>query len=177
MATDLELFLTFAYLGLSSVGGAWAVLPEMQRQVVGVNHWVSDGAFADAYALAQLAPGPNMFYVLAIGYQVAGLSGALAAGVGMIVPTAVLLCGVAWWVGRPGACGFWLVMNRRLAPITLGLMLSALWSLGSSSVHSVFTLLIALMAAIAVAKQWLGTSSTILLAAGMGMAVRMLESV
>jgi chromate transporter len=174
MTTHLEIFLTFAYLGLTSVGGAWAVLPEMQRQVVEVNHWVSDGAFADAYALGQLAPGPNMFHVLAIGYQVEGLSGALAAGLGMIAPTAVLLCGVAWWVGRPDAPRWLQWVNERLAPVTLGLMLSAAWSLGLGSIHSVLTLAIALIAAIAVARQWLCTSSTILLAAGMGVAARML---
>ena len=53
-------------------------------------------------------------------------------------------------------------------------MLSAAWSLGLGSIHSVLTLAIALIAAIAVARQWLCTSSTILLAAGMGVAARML---
>ena len=45
------------------------LIPEMQRQVVDVHHWMSAQAFAALYALAQAAPGPNMMVVSLIGLR------------------------------------------------------------------------------------------------------------
>ena len=56
----------FARLGLLAVGGVPSVLPEMQRQVVEVHHWVSARELAFLFALAQASPGPNMMLVTLI---------------------------------------------------------------------------------------------------------------
>ena len=66
-------------MSLFAVGGAAAAVPEMHRIAVDVHHWMTDKQFADAYAIAQLSPGPNVLIVTLIGYAVAGIPGALAA--------------------------------------------------------------------------------------------------
>ncbi|MBN8919935.1 MAG: chromate transporter, partial [Rhizobiales bacterium] len=53
----------FALLSLLAFGGVNAVVPEMHRQAVEVAGWMTDRQFADMFAIAQLAPGPNMMIV------------------------------------------------------------------------------------------------------------------
>ena len=60
-------------------GGTNAVVLEMHRQAVDVLHWMDAPTFANLFALAQLAPGPNVMIVSLIGWQVAGLAGLLVA--------------------------------------------------------------------------------------------------
>lgn len=50
---------TFGLMSLFAVGGAAAAVPEMHRIAVDVHHWMTEKQFADAYAIAQLSPGPK----------------------------------------------------------------------------------------------------------------------
>lgn len=50
----------FGQLSLLAFGGGNTILPEMQRAVVDVHHWMSAQEFSALFALAQAAPGPNM---------------------------------------------------------------------------------------------------------------------
>lgn len=116
------LALHFLTLSLFAIGGANAVLPEMHRQVVEVAGWMTDAQFAQTYAIAQAAPGPNMLVVTLIGWNVAGFWGALAATLAMCGPTCVL----AYYVG-----GIWdrfreakwrRAVQNGLVPLTIGLI-------------------------------------------------------
>jgi chromate transporter len=91
------LALGYAQMSLLAVGGVSAVLPEMQRLVV-QHGWMGRSEFATLFALAQMAPGPNMLVATAVGWRVAGLPGALAATFGMIGPSSLLtgLSAGAW---------------------------------------------------------------------------------
>lgn len=87
----VELFLEFALLALVAFGGATALLPEMHRVVVENHHWLDDATFTHLYAIAQAAPGPNVLVVTLIGWEVAGLAGALSATLAMCLPMSVLI--------------------------------------------------------------------------------------
>ena len=80
----------FVLMAFLAIGGANAVVPEMHRQVVAVERWMSSAEFATLFAIANAAPGPNVLIVTLVGWRVAGLSGALVATVAMIVPTSLL---------------------------------------------------------------------------------------
>ncbi len=86
-----ELFLEFALLSFVAFGGATALLPEMHRVVVDNHHWLDDTTFTHLYAIAQAAPGPNVLVVTLIGWEIAGLLGALAATLAMCLPMSVLI--------------------------------------------------------------------------------------
>src|SRR5580704_714616 len=73
------LLVTFGVLSFFSVGGAVSAVPEMHRLAVDTYHWMTDQQFADSFAIAMLSPGPNVLIVTLIGYQVAGIAGALVA--------------------------------------------------------------------------------------------------
>ncbi|HEX2940336.1 MAG TPA: chromate transporter, partial [Rhodopila sp.] len=119
------LAIVYGQLSLLAFGGANAVIPEMQRQVVDVHHWMSGEEFASLYALAQAAPGPNMMVVSLVGWRVAGLWGALVSTVAVAAPSSVLtfLVSGAWFRFRDAA---WRkAVQTGLQPVTAGLILAS----------------------------------------------------
>lgn len=116
------LALHFLIISLFAIGGANSVLPEIHRQVVDVAGWMSDAQFAQTFAIAQAAPGPNMLVVTLIGWHVAGIWGALVATLAMCGPTCVLayMIGGAWHRFREAR---WRrVVQGGLVPLTIGLI-------------------------------------------------------
>ena len=88
--TLVALAVQFTSLSLVAFGGANAVIPEMHRQAVDVNHWMTNQDFAALFAIAQAAPGPNFLVTTLIGWKAAGLAGALVATAAMCGPSCVL---------------------------------------------------------------------------------------
>jgi chromate transporter len=115
------LALQFALLSLFAIGGAVAVLPEMHRQVVEVQQWMSDRQFADLFAIAQAAPGPNIIVVTLIGYQVAGIPGALTATAAICAPSCVITYFVSRTFDRFRDARWRIVVQAGLVPVSVGL--------------------------------------------------------
>jgi chromate transporter len=112
----------FLLLSLLAVGGGNAAIPEMQRQAVDVFGWMTGRQFADLFAIAQVAPGPNIIIVTLVGFHVAGISGAVVATLAMCGPS----CALAFALGR-----IWerfkyarwrLVVQAGLVPVSVGLI-------------------------------------------------------
>jgi chromate transporter len=162
-----KVFLVSLWLGVVSFGGGLAIVPEMHRQVVELNGWVTSRQFADGYALAQLSPGPNMLCVVFYGYQAAGLVAALLAPVAIVTPgvTVSAMCGRAW---ATIADNRWFMRIRRgLVPVGLGLMAGGVFVLGRTTVTSWPLGLTALAVAVAVNRKWVHPAVAVI-AAGVG---------
>jgi len=122
-ATSLwTLAVNFAFISLFAIGGANAAVPEMHRLSVFVMHWMTDKQFAGMFALAQMAPGPNVLIVTLIGYHVAGLAGGIVATAGMCGPA----CIFAFWFARVWDrfkdAKWRIVIGAALTPLSLGLV-------------------------------------------------------
>lgn len=115
------LALQFALLSFFAIGGAVAVVPEMHRQVVEVHQWMSDRQFADLFAIAQAAPGPNIIVVTLIGYQVAGIAGALTATAAICAPSCVITYLVSRTFDRFRDAHWRIVVQAGLVPVSVGL--------------------------------------------------------
>ena len=113
---------TFGVMSLFAVGGGNAALPEMHRVAVDVQHWLTDKQFADAFAISQLSPGPNVLIVTLIGYSVAGVAGAVVATLAMCGPTAMLAYGVSRLLGRSSHARWPGIVQAALVPLSIGLM-------------------------------------------------------
>ena len=135
MNTLLDLAAVFGKLSLLAFGGANAVIPEMQRQIVDVHHWMSPQEFAALYALAQAAPGPNMMVVSLVGWRVAGFWGALVTTGAVAVPSSALTLLVSGVWLRFRDAGWRKAVQAGLQPVTAGLiMASAVLLIGSTAI-------------------------------------------
>ena len=86
MAKYCELFVTFFKIGTFTIGGGYAMIPLIQREVVGRRHWLSDTEMLDAIALSQTMPGILAANIAAIvGQRLRGVKGALVAVLGNIL--------------------------------------------------------------------------------------------
>jgi len=146
---------TFVRLSLLCLGGGLGALPEMERQVVSVHHWVTAREFVDGYALSQITPGPAMLVTVFVGYRVGGLPGAFLASAAMFLPTSLL----TWMIthrwerlrGRPWA----VAVERALAPLGIGLMAAGVYTLARSALVSPLTAALALAAFLLLSRGWL----------------------
>ena len=90
--------------------------------MVETHGWMSSAQFAQLYALAQAAPGPNVLVVSLLGWQSAGLAGALVATVAMCLPS----CTLTFWADRfwrsEAATEWRNVLDNGLAAIVVGLI-------------------------------------------------------
>jgi chromate transporter len=120
--TIVALALTFAPLSLLAVGGANAVIPEMHRQAVDVAGWMNDRQFAELFAIAQVAPGPNIIIVTLIGFYVAGIAGALAATTAMVGPSCLLTYFAARVWERFRTARWRIIIQAGLLPVSVGLI-------------------------------------------------------
>jgi chromate transporter len=119
----LTLFL--AAMSIISFGGVPPVLPDIRHYVVIANPWLSDGDFADFFALAQTIPGPNMIMMMGlIGWKVAGVPGAAAASGATAIPACSLyFLGYRLW-SRYHAAAWQRVARASLVPLTCGLIVA-----------------------------------------------------
>jgi len=88
--TLLALASIFSQLSLLAFGGGNTILPEMQRQVVEVHHWMSAEDFSALFALGQAAPGPNLMIVTLVGWHVAGFYGMLVTSLAKFGPSSLV---------------------------------------------------------------------------------------
>jgi len=129
-------FLHLLALAFLAVGGAPTILPGMHRYVVETHQWLTNTQFADAFALAQLAPGPNAMYITLVAGQVAGWAGAGVATLALLTPASTLTLLVGRLNTRYPHAPLGHAIRRGLAPITIGLMLASGWVLARSVDHN-----------------------------------------
>jgi len=72
-------------------GGGFASVPLMLHEVVGVRGWLDSKTFMDGIALGQVTPGPIVITATFVGYQIAGLLGAVVGTVGIFTPSFLMV--------------------------------------------------------------------------------------
>lgn len=93
----LELFLSFLRIGCFSIGGGYAAIPLIQSQAVETQGWLTMAEFTDLVTIAEMTPGPiTVNAATFVGVRVAGLAGAVAATLGCILPSCIIVSALAW---------------------------------------------------------------------------------
>ena len=88
----LELFLTFAKMGVMTFGGGMAMLPILQREVVEDRHWATEEELVDYYAIGQCTPGIIAVNTATfVGQKRKGALGGIVATLGMVFPSLVII--------------------------------------------------------------------------------------
>jgi chromate transporter len=86
-----NLALVMFKVDLSAFGGGFASVPVMLHQVVDVRNWIDSKTFMDGIALGQVTPGPIVITATFVGYQVAGLLGAVVGTVAIFSPSFLMV--------------------------------------------------------------------------------------
>ena len=82
-----ELLLVFLKIGAFTFGGGYAMIPLIQREMVDNKKWISEKDILDIVAISESTPGPIAVNAATfVGYHVAGVAGATAATVGVVLP-------------------------------------------------------------------------------------------
>lgn len=131
----LDLFLTFAKVGATTFGGGYAMLPVLQREIVENKGWATEAELMDCFAVGQCTPGVIAVNTATfIGRKRAGVAGGVAATLGVVFPSFVLLSLLAGLITRLSALAW---VKNAFAGMRVGvcvLIANAVWKLGKSAV-------------------------------------------
>ena len=88
----LDLFLTFARIGLFTFGGGYAMLSLIENICVEKKKWITHDEMMDITVLAESTPGPVAVNCATFtGYKKAGFVGAVVATLGMVIPSFIVI--------------------------------------------------------------------------------------
>lgn len=85
--TLLSLCSFFFKIGATLYGSGYVLIAFLQRGLVADRGWLTPGQLVDAVAAGQLTPGPVFSTATFVGFQLLGVRGALAATVGIFLPS------------------------------------------------------------------------------------------
>ena len=92
----LDLFLTFAKVGVCTFGGGYAMLPILQREVVEKKGWATDEELTDYFAVGQCTPGIIAVNTATfIGFKYKGIPGGILATLGVVFPSLIIITAIA----------------------------------------------------------------------------------
>jgi chromate transporter len=127
-----QIFVLFTRVALFSWGGGPASLALMQREVTAAG-WATPEEFANAVALGNALPGPIAPQVSAyVGYQLAGLPGAIAAVTGTVVPATLLMLVMIVFFFSVKDNQAIKSMLKAVRPVVVGLLLWTAYDMGST---------------------------------------------
>jgi len=96
LSKNLKLFLIYLKIGAFTFGGGFAMIPLIEREVVENNKWMESQEFTDSLALCQSVPGAiAVNNAVFIGYRINGVLGAISAGLGVVLPSFLIMMAVA----------------------------------------------------------------------------------
>jgi len=90
-----QIFTVFAKIGAFTIGGGYAMIPIIQREM-SKRGWISDDELPDIVALSQSAPGVMAVNIsIFAGHKLRGFKGSVAATLGSITPSFLIILGIA----------------------------------------------------------------------------------
>lgn len=159
----LDLFLTFAKVGVCTFGGGYAMLPILQREVVEKKGWATDEELTDYFAVGQCTPGIIAVNTATfIGYKHKGIPGGVLTTLGVVFPSLVIITAIAAFLSNFADIP---VVQHALAGINaavVALIAASVLKLGKSTLKNgaaiaIFLCVLALAAAGSLASFGAGT--------------------
>ena len=159
-----KLALAFIKTGMFTFGSGYAMLGQMQREIVERYAWLTAEQFADVVSIAEVTPGPiTVNMATFVGYRVAGILGSVVATLGLIVGPMISIILVAMFYAKFRNNPLVDAAFRGLRPTVLALILVAILKLAKTAFGGVWD--VALFAA-ALACLYFVKVSPILVALG-----------
>lgn len=130
-----KLFFSTLYLSAFTFGGGYVIVTLMKKKFVDELHWIGEDEMLDLVAIAQSAPGAIAVNgAIVVGYQLAGLPGAVTAIIAAILPPFFIITAISFFYERFRDNPF---IGRLLAGMQAGVaavIASVVWDMGSAVV-------------------------------------------
>ena len=136
----IELFLTFAKVGVMTFGGGYAMLPILQREVVESKGWATEEELADYFAIGQCTPGVIAVNTATfIGRKKDGALGGVVATLGVVFPSIVIISLLAGVITQFSELTWVKNAFAGIRACVCVLIFNAVWKLGKKSVIDKWT--------------------------------------
>ena len=97
----IALFLTFAKIGVFTFGGGYAMLSIIEHACVTQKHWITHEDLMNVTVIAESTPGPIAINCATfVGYKQKGVFGALAATLGVVLPSFIIIFLISLFLDR-----------------------------------------------------------------------------
>ncbi|MGI5838718.1 MAG: chromate transporter [bacterium] len=145
----------FFRIGAFTFGGGYAMLPLIRAEVVERKEWLAGEEYIDIIGVAQSAPGAVAINSsIFIGYKLGGLAGAVAATLGMVLPSFIIILLIATVFSRFQDAAAVKAFFRGVRPAVTALIAAAAVKMGKPVLNTGFSFALALAAAIVVLSGW-----------------------
>lgn len=169
------LFFTFLKIGAVLYGSGYVLLAFLRNDFVVRLGWLTDQQVLDAIAIGQVTPGPVFTTATFIGYQLAGLPGALMATAGIFLPSFIFVALSSPLIPRMRNSPWLAAFLDGINVAALGLMLGVTWELGRAAVVDWLTLVLALISAVLLLRYKLNSTWLIAGGAAIGLLAQFLQ--
>lgn len=160
-----QLFTTFLRIGAFTFGGGWAMISIIEREVVDNHKWIDRTEFLDLLAVAQSLPGVLAVNIsVAVGDKLRGTRGSVAAALGTIAPSFLIILTIAMFLTPDLIQGNRVVASifRGIRPAVVALIVAPVITSARSSKIGWKTVWIPICVALLIWASWGWVSNPIL---------------
>lgn len=129
-----QLFYTFFRIGTFTIGGGYAMIPLIEKEVVDKKKWVDSKDFIDMLAMAQSSPGVIAINTAVfLGYKMKGFRGSLAAALGCALPSFIFILLIATFFIDIRSNAIVEKIFKGIRPAVVALIAAPLWNMAKSA--------------------------------------------
>jgi len=141
-----QIFSSFFKIGAFTIGGGYAMLPVMQREVVDRLGWLDEQEFMETIAVTQSAPGAiAVNTAILIGKQIAGLPGVIAGCLGAVLPSFLIILAIAVFFQNILSWSPAINFFAGVRPAVVALIAHVAWKMGRKLIGNIYSLLLFLI--------------------------------
>lgn len=143
----VELFTTFFKIGILTIGGGYAMLPMLRKEVVEKYQWATDEEMMDYFAIGQSTPGIIAINTATfIGVKKKGILGAICATLGMVFPSWIIIISIAVFYSEFASNPYVESAFVGIRVVVIVLILNAVIKMGKKAITAWYGLVIFLIA-------------------------------
>ncbi len=142
-----KLFSVFFKIGAFTIGGGYAMLPLIQREVADKRKWIDESVMLDIVAIAESTPGPIAINTATfVGTRVAGFWGAFAATFGTVLPSFMIIAALSKILAAVIHIEVVKFAFNGIRAGVLALIVKALWGMAKQCPKNLFSAILAVLA-------------------------------
>lgn len=143
-----QIFFTFAKIGAFTIGGGYAMLPLIRKEIVEKKHWIDDSEFLDMIAISQSLPGVLAVNIsILAGHKLKGNAGSIVATLGSILPAFVIMLLIALFFRQFNQNVYVIKIFNAIRPAVVALIAVPVFTMAKEAGITIKTVIIPVAAA------------------------------